>query len=157
MKKIILVIMLLVVGVSGFSIKYQPNPKPLQIFLEENFGEEYVGYVWSEKDEKNNYDFRISQDIKNKKMYLYQLYSDDSQRTGGKILKTPIFGGYITEGMYEIFSHTVKGVYYVRDYVDSSGKAHKKLYFGFDEEQGTIVILDGNMNIIEVLKSTVAS
>jgi len=45
-----------------------------------------------------------------------------------------------------------KGIYYVNNYVDLQGKKHTKLYFGFDKKHDTIVILDKNMNIVEVLQ-----
>ncbi len=148
MKKIILVVMLLLVGISGFSKKYQPNNKSLEIFLEENFGEQYVGYAWSDSAQ-DKYGFRISGN--NKDIYLFQIYDENSRNTGGELVKTDVYGGSVTEGKYRVFRHSVKGVYYVKDYVDSKGVKHSRLYFGFDEQNGTIVILDGNMNIIEVL------
>lgn len=39
----------------------------------------------------------------------------------------------------------------MKNYVDSKGIKHSRLYFGFDEQNGTIVILDKNMNIVEIL------
>ena len=148
MKKIILVVMLLLVGILGFSKKYQPNNKSLEIFLEENFGEQYTGYAWSDTTQ-DKYSFRIAGN--NKSIYLFQIYDENSRNTGGELVKTDVYGGYVTEGKYRVFQHSVKGVYYVKNYVDSKGIKHSRLYFGFDEQNGTIVILDKNMNIVEIL------
>ena len=148
MKKIILMVMLLMVGILGFSKKYQPNNKSLEIFLKENFGEQYMGYAWSDNTQ-DKYGFRIAEN--NKDIYLFQIYDENSKNTGGELIKTDVHDGYVTEGKYRIFQHSVKGVYYVKNYVDSKGIKHKRLYFGFDDQKDTIVILDKNMNIVEIL------
>ena len=107
MKKIILVVMLLLVGILGFSKKYQPNNKSLEIFLEENFGEQYTGYAWSDTTQ-DKYSFRIAGN--NKSIYLFQIYDENSRNTGGELVKTDVYGGYVTEGKYRVFQHSVKGV-----------------------------------------------
>ena len=52
---------------------------------------------------------------------------------------------------YKIRKTTVKGIYYITNYVDLNGKKYSKLYFGFDEEYKKIVITDKNGNIKNVL------
>ena len=140
--------MLLMVGIKKKKKKYQPNNKSLEIFLKENFGEQYMGYAWSDNTQ-DKYGFRIAEN--NKDIYLFQIYDENSRNTGGELIKTDVHDGYVTEGKYRIFQHIVKGVYYVKNYVDSKGIKHKRLYFGFDDQKDTIVILDKNMNIVEIL------
>ena len=55
-------------------------------------------------------------------------------------------------GSYKIYSAGKKGVYYVNNYVALDGKKHARLYLGFDKKQNTVVILDKNLNVIEVLQ-----
>ena len=80
-----------------------------------------------------------------------------TEKAGGKISETylddPATGTVPTVfGTYKVYRDNKKGIYYVNNYVDLQGKKHAKLYFGFDKKHNTIVILDKNMNIVEVLQ-----
>ena len=84
-------------------------------------------------------------------------YLESKEKAGGKISETylddPATGTVPTVfGTYKVYRDNKKGIYYVNNYVDLQGKKHAKLYFGFDKKHNTIVILDKNMNIVEVLQ-----
>ena len=156
MKKLILVSML-VLGMLTFAERFTSPNKRLEISLKENAGEQSPsGYFWhNEEGEADRYSFFIVTDNA-KEISLVQSY-ESKEKAGGKISETylddPATGTIPTVfGTYKVYRDNKKGIYYVNNYVDLQGKKHTKLYFGFDKKHNTIVILDKNMNIVEVLQ-----
>ena len=156
MKKLILVSMLLL-GMLTFAERFTSPNKRLEISLKENAEEQspagYFGY--NEEGEADRYSFFIVTDNA-KEISLVQSY-ESKEKAGGKISETylddPATGTVPTVfGTYKVYRDNKKGIYYVNNYVDLQGKKHAKLYFGFDKKRNTIVILDKNMNIVEVLQ-----
>ena len=131
--------------------------------------ESILVFNWS--DENNDtYHFRITKSDfkKNNHFYLMEFYEDKKPENGlplisdlnnasnlsGYTLKESFFGDSDSEyfvSYYKIRKTTVKGIYYITNYVDLNGKKYSKLYFGFDEEYKKIVITDKNGNIKNVL------
>jgi len=117
------------------------------------------GYYWMDGSFDNNkyserYSFFIMEDNKGKIDELVQGY-EIGKKTGGKIrekIYDDIDDDSTVYGSYKIYSAGKKGVYYVNNYVDLDGKKHARLYFGFDKKHNTVVILDKNLNVIEVLQ-----
>ncbi len=145
MRKLILMLML-IIGVSVFAEKFTSPSKNLEISLKENAGEQSPdGYFWyNQNGDADKYSFYIV-----------------TEKAGGKIsedyLDDPATGAVpAVFGTYKVYKDNKKGVYYVNNYVDLKGKKHPRLYFGFDKKHKTIVILDKNMNIIEILQRGVA-
>lgn len=166
MKKIILFVILLL-GILGFAKKYQPNKKTLDVFMEENFGDSMYGSVWNNDIRNKNgdedapffespFDFIIFKNEADGNMYLHQIYDEDG-KSGGRDVYYEVVDGIVKVGEYRIFPHSVKGVYYVKDFVDIKGKTYDKLYFGFDEVNTAIVILDKNLNVLQSLTWSVAN
>ena len=156
MKKLILVSML-VLGMLTFAERFTSPNKRLEISLKENAGEQSSeGYFWyNEEGDADKYSFHIVIESK-KEMSLVQSY-ESREKAGGEISETylddPATGSVpAVFGTYKIYRDNKKGIYYVNNYVDLQGKKHAKLYFGFDKKHNTIVILDKNMNIVEVLQ-----
>lgn len=162
MRKLILMLML-IMGVSVFAEKFTSPSKNLEISLKENAGEQSPdGYFWyNQNGDADKYSFYIvTENDKNKGISLVQSY-ESKEKAGGKIsedyLDDPATGAVPTVfGTYKVYKDNKKGVYYVNNYVDLKGKKHPRLYFGFDKKHKTIVILDKNMNIIEILQRGVA-
>jgi len=120
--------------------------------------ESILVFNWS--DENNDtYHFRIiKSDLKkNNDFYLMEFYEDKKPENGlplvsdpnnasnlsGYTLKESFFGDSGSEyfvSYYKIRKTTVKGIYYITNYVDLNGKKYSKLYFGFDEKHKKIVI-----------------
>ena len=150
MKKLILVSML-AIGMSVFAEKFTPSNKTLEISLKEVLeGATPNGYYWMDGSFDNNkyperYSFFIMEDNKGKIDELVQGY-EIGKKTGGEIQDSTVYGSY------KIYSAGKKGVYYVNNYVALDGKKHARLYFGFDKKHNTVVILDKNLNLIEVLQ-----
>ena len=131
--------------------------------------ESILVFNWS--DENNDtYHFRIiKSDLKkNNDFYLMEFYEDKKPENGlplvsdpnnasnlsGYTLKEIFFGDSGSEyfvSYYKIRKTTVKGIYYITNYVDLNGKKYSKLYFGFDEKHKKIVITDKNGNIKNIL------
>ena len=159
MKKLILVSML-AIGMSVFAEKFTPSNKTLEISLKEVLeGATPNGYYWMDGSFDNNkyperYSFFIMEDNKGKIDELIQGY-EIGKKTGGEIrekIYDDIDDDSTVYGSYKIYSAGKKGVYYVNNYVALDGKKHARLYFGFDKKQNTVVILDKNLNVIEVLQ-----
>ena len=153
MKKLILVSML-AIGMSVFAEKFTPSNKTLEISLKEVLeGATPNGYYWMDGS-FDRYSFFIMEDNKGKIDELVQGY-EIGKKTGGEIqekIYDDIDDDSTVYGSYKIYSAGKKGVYYVNNYVALDGKKHARLYFGFDKKQNTVVILDKNLNVIEVLQ-----
>ena len=160
MKKLVL-LMILTLGVLSFSEKYTNPNKKIEVSLRENIGVETPnGYFWyNKKGEADKYSFFIvTDDVK--ETSLVQSY-ESKEKAGGKLSETylddPNTGAVPSVfGTYKVYRDNKKGTYYVNNYVDLKGKKHTKLYFGFDKKHNTVVILDKNLNILEVLQRGVA-
>ena len=159
MKKLILVSML-AIGMSVFAEKFTPSNKTLEISLKEVLeGATPNGYYWMDGSFDNNkyperYSFFIMEDNKGKIDELVQGY-EIGKKTGGEIqekIYDDIDDDSTVYGSYKIYSAGQPGVYYVNNYVAMDGKKHARLYFGFDKKHNTVVILDKNLNLIEVLQ-----
>ena len=173
MKKLILTV-LLVLSAMTFAAKITTTGKSWEKIekeyrIPEVKEESILVFNWS--DENNDtYHFRITKSDfkKNNDFYLMEFYEDKQPENGLTLVSNPndavnlseytlkesFFGDSDSEyfvSYYKIRKTTVKGIYYINNYVDLNGKKYSKLYFGFDEKYKKIVITDKNGNIKNIL------
>ena len=151
MKKFILVGMI-VFGMLSFAAKITPSNKALEEIMQTQI-DVYSTY-WI--DDNATYLFVIFPN-KEKVWVLEQFYADRELAEGEWIGETTNkeIGVTMAYGDYTIHPSDKKGIYYVNDFADLSGRVQKKMYFGFDEKLKTIVIVDKDGNILDKMNKRV--
>ena len=168
MKKLVLT-GLLVLSAMVFAAKITTTGKSWEKIEKENKVPEQessiMNFSWLDKKEGaegvyNEYSFKIGklESDKNNNFYLSSYY-DEKPENGlplvsdfNNIKNLNGFTIKVYVSYYKIRKTTVKGIYYIDNYIGQDGKKHPKLYFGFDEKTKKVVITDKNGNIKNVLE-----